>query len=770
MTTVGDRLESGSLPAETTSLVGRRRELAEARKLLTATRVLTLTGPGGVGKTRLALRLAADVRRAFGGGVWLVDLAALKDVTLLPYTVADALGISSSPATRGQMDVIIDVLRGRHAMILLDNCEHVIDAVAAVAAALVRSLPDVKVLATSRQPLGVAGEHVLVVTPLPFPDPDTAPLPSTVVAEYPALALYAERARAATGAALAGDDWRDAARLCARLDGLPLAIELAAISARSLTPAQMLDRLGDWGGVLSRGSRAGPPRHRSLTTAVDWSYELCSAQERLLWARASVFAGSFTLEHLEAVCAGEVLAAEDILPAAAALVDKSVFTATQHGGQVRYRLLETLAKFGRDKLAAAGERDTVVRRHREHFLALARRMDDAWFGPDQLTWIEHTHAEHADLRAALAAHIAADDVDAAQTMTAALLNHWLAGHMTEGRLWASRTLALESADHHPLTRARTLYTQGLLAAVQADHAVVGPALDECRDLAEEAGDRVLEGMATTAMALAAYATANMPAAVRLAEQALAVPEYAASNERCLALVVLALTCDIQGDNEGGLRFSKELMDLCERSGEQSYRSWALLADARLRLHTGGVPTARVREILTLKRAFHEVAGISSALVLLARATVRVGDPARGAVLIGIYHRYRFRVGVEATAVIYQGDTFEEQCRQALGDAAYRAGYDRGFELSTEAALDFALGAADATEPTDEAEAEQSPLTPRERQVAAAVGQGLTNKEIAAELVISLRTAEGHVQRILTKLGFTSRTQLAAWSVRHDDQE
>ncbi|MFI9100533.1 ATP-binding protein [Streptomyces fildesensis] len=760
MATTQEPPVGGLLPAETTSFVGRLAEVAEARKLLASVPVLTLTGPGGVGKTRLALSVASQVRRVFPGGVRFVDLAPLQDLALLPYTLADALGISSSPATRGQIDVIIDVLRDRQVLIVMDNCEHVIDAAAAVTAALIRSLPDLRILATSRQPLGVAGEHILTVAPLPVSDRDADLTPRAAALEHPALGLFADRAQAATGFTLTRENWRDAARLCARLDGLPLAIELAAVSSRILSPAQMLERLDDWTAVLSGGDRSGPRRHRSLIATVEWSYELCTPQERLLWARASVFAGSFTLEHAEAVCADDELPPSAVLSAVTALVDKSVFTSEEHLGRIRYRLLETLSSFGRDKLRAAGETKAFTRRHRTYYLDLAEEMLRSWFGPDQLTWIERMRAEHADLRAALAAHIADNDVNAAQSMAAALRHHWLAGHMTEGRLWSARVLALEPAVHEPLTRARALYTQGLLGAVQADHVVVGPALNECRELAREGGDRVLEGMATAGLALVAYSTADMSRALELADEALAVPEYAASTERCMALVVLALASEIRGEHDRGLAISKQLLDLCDEHQEQSYRSWALLAEARCRLRSGTVTPARARELLLLKRAFHEVAGISSALILLTRATIQAGDAERGAVLIGISHRYRYRVGVEATAVIYQHEDFEDRCRESLGDKAYEAGYQRGFDADTDIALDFALGMDRTGEQTA---ADDDPLTARERQVAAFVGDGMSNKDIAAELVISLRTAEGHVQRILAKLGFTSRTQLAAWS-------
>ncbi|MFI9100530.1 ATP-binding protein [Streptomyces fildesensis] len=759
---MSERSLDGDLPVETTSFLGRRSETSDARALLASTRVLTLVGPGGVGKTRLALRLAAQVRRAFGDGVAFVDLASLKDMALLPYALANALGVDEAPAIRGQMDMIIEALRGRQMLFVMDNCEHVIDAAAAVTAGLVRSLPEVKVLATSRQPLGVAGEHLMFLEPLAVPDPEGDMTAQAAAQEYPALGLFAERAQAVAGVRLTDENWRDAARLCARLDGLPLAIELAAVSSRVLTPQQMLERRDGWSTVLSRSDRPGPLRHRSLDAAMEWSHELCSPEERLLWARASVFAGYFSLEDAEAVCTDTRFPTSAVIVALAGLVEKSVLAREEHLGRVRYRLLETLSRFGGELLG--DDEEAAVYRHRYFYLHLAEDMERSWFGPDQLAWIERMRSVGADLRTALAAHIDVGDFSAAQRMSGALLDHWFTGHISEGRLWSERALAQDPEDVEPLVRARALHTLGLLAAVQGDRAAADSALEECRLLAEEAGSPLLTARANAGLAVAAYMAGDEDAAYGLTEQALAVPEYANSIQSCSALATLAFACCVHGDFARALTLSKQAIELCDQYQERWNRSWAVAAEALSRFHSGDpeVTPARARDLLVLKRDFHDTVGVSTALILLSWTTIRAGDAERGAVLVGISHRYLRRIGLPDPVVLYKEENIEVlRCREALGDQQYETRFRSGFELGMDAALDFALGGRSAPSATAR---EEHPLTAREQQVAACVGQGLSNKEIAAKLVISLRTAEGHVQRILTKLDFTSRTQLAAWSV------
>ena len=342
----------GALPAELTSFVGRRRELSETRRLLASSRMLTLTGVGGVGKTRLALRMAAEVRRTFPDGVWFVELAALHDAQLVPHTVANTLElrqVSADPA--GDLAAYLE---RRRLLVVLDNCEHLTDACAMLASKLLAAAPGLRILATSRHVLGVEGEQILAVPPL---STRTARVEAGDAAHYESVRLFLDRAAAVAPDFEVGDGNRDAVvELCRRLDGIPLAIELAAVWLRTLSPVQILDRLEDRFRLLTSG-RSAAPRHQALDATVGWSYELCSPAEQLLWARLSVFSGGFDLEAAEEVCSGEGIPTADVLNLIASLVNKSIvirIQATSHT-TAWYQMLETIRQYGEERLAD-GER------------------------------------------------------------------------------------------------------------------------------------------------------------------------------------------------------------------------------------------------------------------------------------------------------------------------------------------------------------------------------------------------------------------------------
>ncbi len=344
----------GNLPIDVTSFVGRRRELSEARRLLGDARLLTLAGAGGVGKTRLALRLAAEVRRTFPDGVWLADLAPVQDGELVPQTVIAALGLQDH-STRLPVETLLEYLAGKRLLLVLDNCEHVLDACAVLATKLLSQAEALRILATSRQLLSVEGEQVMEVPPLSVPDLDWLSAAGSLTG-YEAVRLFAERAAAVVpGFAVTASNGAVVARLCQGLDGMPLAIELAAVRLRVLSAEQILERLDDRYRLLTGGSRTGLERHQTLRAAIEWSYDLCSPQEQILWGRLSVFSGGFDLEAAEQVCAGEDIAQEDVFELVTGLLDKSVLAREEHGSRVRYRLLETIRQYGQTHLTESGQ-------------------------------------------------------------------------------------------------------------------------------------------------------------------------------------------------------------------------------------------------------------------------------------------------------------------------------------------------------------------------------------------------------------------------------
>jgi predicted ATPase/DNA-binding CsgD family transcriptional regulator len=366
----------GNLPYELTSFVGRRREVSEAKRLLSDYRLVTLTGPGGVGKTRLALKVAAEVRRAFGDRVWLVQLDQLQDPALLVDTVAQSLGLHEQ-STRRLMVTLGECLDQRRVLLVLDNCEHLVDAVAALADTLLRSCRHLWVLATSREPLSIGGEATLAVPTLSVPDP-RPPCSPRDLSRFEAVTLLADRAAAvAPGFSITEANADAVAEICYRLDGLPLAIELVAVRLRALSEQEIARRLSDRYRLLTTGPRGASTRQQTLESCMQWSYDLCSAQEQLLWARLAVFTGGFELGAAQGICAGADLAAEDMLDLVASLVDKSILIPERHGPVMRYRLLETIREFGRAKLHQTGEHAAMLRRHRGWYASFVARVNVA---------------------------------------------------------------------------------------------------------------------------------------------------------------------------------------------------------------------------------------------------------------------------------------------------------------------------------------------------------------------------------------------------------
>jgi predicted ATPase len=357
---------SGNLPAEAASFLGRRHELAEARRMLTVARLVSLVGPGGVGKTRLAVRIATDLGRAFPTGTWLVELADVRDPALVSNAVMAALDLRDQTATE-PVALLRSYLRDKQLLLVLDNCEHVLDAAARVIDDVLRAAPGVRVVATSREPLSVPGEHVLPVPPLELPSPHGQSLAEASRSE--AVRLFVERAAAAAGSFQLTDANRTAVvEVCRRLDGLPLAIELAAVRARALSPDQIRDRLSDRFDLLTGGSRAALPRHQTLRTAIEWSYDLLAPAERTMLMRLRVFAGRYSLDDVEAVCCCDDLPAGQALDLLSSLLDKSLVGKQDAAGVAWYRLHETMREFARLKLRESGDADTVELRCADYYL------------------------------------------------------------------------------------------------------------------------------------------------------------------------------------------------------------------------------------------------------------------------------------------------------------------------------------------------------------------------------------------------------------------
>ncbi|MEW2511189.1 AAA family ATPase [Streptomyces sp. NPDC046870] len=487
---------------ELTSLIGRRTETARIARLLSGARLVTLTGAGGVGKTRLALRVAADApHSAFPDGVYVAELADLRDSELLAPSVLGTLGVAN-PGRHGAdaTAALVARLCERRALLVLDNCEHLVEACARLTDALLRAAPGLRVLATSRQPLGIAGEEVFPVEPLPVPDADAGHSLRTL-RDYPAVALFADRAAAVLpGFTVTESDAAAVTELVRRLDGLPFAIELAAARIRTLTPQEILERLTDRFALLTGGSRVAADRQRTLRALIDWSHELCTDRERLLWARASVFRGGFDLESVERVCADTELPPAALLDTLDALVVKSIVTCRRERGRARYHMLETVREYGHERLVASGTLDAVRGRHRDRYAELTARAGQDWFGPRQVEWFTRLRLEHPNLRTALEFCLERPgQARAGLALAVSPRHYWItAGLLSEGRRRLSQLLVADAAQDdggdaagpEARVRVQAQVTDTYLGMLQGDpEADVRRALAACEAAARRGGHR-----------------------------------------------------------------------------------------------------------------------------------------------------------------------------------------------------------------------------------------------------------------------------------------
>ncbi|TMR94651.1 helix-turn-helix transcriptional regulator [Nonomuraea basaltis] len=752
----------GGLPAELNTFVGRRHEIAEVKRLLSEARLVTLVGVGGVGKSRLSLRVGFDLRRTFHDGVWLVELAALESPELLVQTVTETLEIHDR-SLRPPIDVLVDHLRDKQILVILDNCEHLLEDCAVMADTLIRSAPGLRILATSRQALGVGGERMMALPPLSVPDTDGVRPSAESLRHSDAVRLFAERAQAILpGFEITEANRESVARICRRLDGIPLAIELAAVRLRALSVEQLLARLDDRFRLLTSGVRTAMPRQQTLRALIDWSYALCTEQEKLLWSRLSVFSGGLDLEAAEQVCSGNGIAPEEIFDLVNGLVEKSVLAREEHPSMMRYRLLETIRQYGRERLRESGEEAELKARHRDWYRDLTTRAQHGWYGPDQVTWFTRLRAEHGNLRTALDYCLSTPgEAEAGLAIATALRFYWIAaGALREGRGWLDRLLT--TGVEPTLARARALCVNARLAVLQSDFEVAEAMLDGCVDLGRGLDDASVLAGAAYVSGLTALIKRDPAGAVDLLSQAVD-GNRAAGDEMGVvnSMMYLATAHTLLGRSDQAVALFKECLAICEARHEHWFRSYTLWVFGIEMWKQGD--TARgvemEREAIRLKQPFDDRLGI--ALCVEALAWMAADDQAeRAAVLLGASQQNWQSFGGPMFGYLAGfHDTAETMARESLGGSAFDAAFHKGTELNCAEAVAYAMG---ESAPAGRKTREPSPLTPREMEIARLVSKGMSNKAIAASLVIAQRTAEAHVEHILCKLGFNSRAQIAAW--------
>jgi predicted ATPase/DNA-binding CsgD family transcriptional regulator len=752
-----------SLPTELTEFVGRRRDRAEVRRLLSESRLVTLTGLGGVGKTRLALRVATELRRVVRDGAWFVPLGELSDPDLIAEAIGAALGLQGRSGRPG----VIEHLRTRELLLVLDNCEHLIDDCAILADTLLRTCPQLRILATSREALRIGGEAVWQVAPLAVPDSGGD---HGAFHDYESVRLFVELA----GQVVPGfgiDDGNRSAVLgiCRHLEGIPLALELAAVRLRAMSPAELLERLrGHWE-LLDLGSRSAPARHRTMQACIEWSHALCSAAERDLWERLSVFPGGVQMDAIEHVSAhGDPSATPDSTAhVVQSLVEKSILSLELHDGRARYRMHEVLRQYGMDRLESAGTLSTTRRVLRDFYAGLLARIDADWMSPRQIDWLRRLRREDANLRSALEFCCTEPGEAATGLELASRLRRYVMsyGAFSEIRQWLHRLLAL--VPEPDFTRLRGLHAACWLAALQGDRESGSALLDEARRIAARLG-----ASATTLVDQVAgwhqMFLGDFDEAADSLERAL--DGFEASGE--LADIadthtLRGMACGFAGDLERAAASHQASLDISEATGESWCRSYSLW-HLGLVVGAGGDPARAVeleRESLELKRRMDERLGVALCLEALAWMHAH-SRPRRAATLLGAADTL-WKVMATSLEALPGLTPLRQSCetsvRAALEPELFEASYGEGAAMDSGAAIAYGLeekpAAHDAADPP---RADLARLTKREHQIAELVAAGLTNQDIASKLVISRRTVETHVEHVLSKLGFTSRTQIAVW--------
>jgi predicted ATPase/class 3 adenylate cyclase/DNA-binding CsgD family transcriptional regulator len=851
-----------NLPTQLTSFVGREKELADVGHLFQNTRLLTLIGPGGTGKTRLSLEAASQVLDQYADGVWFVELAPILDPSLVPRTTAIAIGLRDEPQ-RPVIDMLCDYLREKKILIVLDNCEHLVDACAQLADRILRVASDTRILATSREALGIGGEVTYRVPSLELPDINHPPRVE-VLSQFEAVKLFIDRATTAVPTfTVTNTNAPSLAQVCFRLDGIPLAIELAAAKIRVLSIEQIATRLDDRFRLLIGGNRTALERHQTLRAAIDWSYNLLSPAEQVLFQRLSVVVGGWTLEAAESVCEGGSVRSEEVLDLLEQLIHKSLVNKEEEQGEARYQMLETIRQYAEEKLIQAGEEQGLRDQHLHYFLKLSEQIELGLVSPEQKEWFARTENERNNLRVALG-HAIGTDVEAGLYIAGRLDLFWREFDSREGQRWLAEFLQKSESKGYPHARAKALCTQGriLYGDFQQYHEAEA-ATEEALALFREVGDVYGEVDSLVSLGRIVGELADMAKRAELLEQALYLAEtlgdirrqayalyvlgwdhrdYARAfarweqsiklyrqighwaglanalsdmgyfllvenqidrAEECLDEAnVLFQQLNIRGRSQLLMAYGEIVLrrgdfararDYFQESARTSYEIGSLMNYLWSKGHWGfaelgaGAITEAYKIFVETAQEFQKDGnriGVVYMMEGMSGFYITIGKADVAARLIGWTDKTRQEISYPRPKLEQADiDKVSAACIAKIGEAAFSDAYEQGKKLSLDEAVELSLKAVEKideiTLPSD-TEAEVLPdrlpsqreaekqkyggLTSREREVAVQIAEGKSNQAIAAELFVGLKTVEAHVTRILSKLGFSSRTQIAGWAV------
>lgn len=740
-----------SSPAFLTSFVGRGAELTRLLEMARTGRLVTLVGPGGTGKSRLAYRALDELASSSPDPIWPVELADVSAPDVVGDTVAAGIGATVG-ADGGATDAIAAYVRDQPAWMYLDNCEHLTGECADLTAALLRRCPRLRILTSSRQLLGVAGERAYDVSPL---------IPAD------ALQLFIDRAR------LVLPDWapsetelRCIADLCATLDWMPLSIELAAPQIRAFTLATIAEQLLDQVDALAP-VRAGHARRRSLEACIQWSFDLCTAHEQALWLRLSVFGGQFALKAVQEACRGAELPPESALAALAGLVDKSIINRDAADPACRYRMLEGIRQFGVSQLTRSGALDDARRRHRDYYAALIEEFERDWLGPNQAAWMTELRRERANLRLALDFSVGSEREALSAMSMSPVIEHFFAstGGIQEGIRWLATALAFDVGSPHE--RAAALRTGAFIASIAADLDTAETMVAELRTLADRSGDRRVRAMLLYADAVRSTFGGDADAGAALAADGVALlrelgETWLEANLHFLRGMALGWA---DRASEAALAY-RACFELTEPRAERwltSYSQWGLGLDALLAGHVQHAIDLE-RTALRAKAEFGDQLGIGLTIEVLAWAAAEEHRGHEAALLLGAAQAIWDTIGMSVAAMPYisrRRETGIAAARQLLAPSEFDDLMLRGAKLPQHLAIAIALGERKIPD-------RDSRLSRREQEIANLLRQGASNRRIAEQLVISIRTAESHVENILHKLGVNSRADVAAALLQHDE--
>ena len=757
-----------NLPDEVSSFLGRDVELGNLRQALTKHRMVTVTGAGGMGKTRTASRLAAELLDEFPDGVWFIGLEALVDPALVTQEVANGLLVREVPGTE-LIQTLCTQLQSWSCLLILDNCEHVAEPCAVIANRLLASCPNVKILATSRQPTGAVMERPWRLPPLSLGVPPAAEA-SLGSALSEAARLFIERAWPdLEPSRIDADSSAAIAQICRRLEGIPLAIELAAARARVMSVGELFARLDDRLKVLS-GGHSTAPRHQTMRATVEWSYQLLDAVERALFRRLAVFSGGFTVREVEEICSGDVVDRNDVMNLLARLVDKSLVLPVEVGDtQSPMRVLATLQQFAQERLAESGEATSYARRHAEYFLDIAEQARDLQNSPEHAGRLDVLEREQENLRAALAASQSIS-AELNLRLAAALIGFWdERGHLTEGGDWLGK--ALVTWPEETAFRADALGAAGWLAQRRGDFERASEYLGDSARIAAAVGELSVRARSLRNLALVMVLGGGSRQARPLVEDAYSISEQLSDRAGTAgALLVMALAAYFQGELEPARTYGEQSLALHRALGDEKVAAFILACLATLALDRDDVETARanLRESIEISHRLHEKVDVAFVLESSARLAATSAEPARAIRLAAAAAGIRRAAGAPAAPVwSVVVDAGLAAARKTVGKQVADIAAKEGAALTLEQAVDQAREwlVSDSRPPSHDGRGSSpgSGLSRRELEIAALVGRGLRNREIAGRLFLSVRTVDAHVEHIRDKLDFHSRAQIAAWA-------